>query len=357
MIRIDGSMLEGGGSIVRNSIALSALFNTPIELYNIRAKRSKPGLRNQHTYAIKAISEICNAKVEGLRVGSEQVKFYPGKIQSGEFKIDVKTAGSLTLLLQAIIPVAAHAPDPVKLLMKGGTDVPMAPPYDYMHHVYVPIMKQIGVEITLCFGRRGHYPKGGGTLSCDIEPVLRMKPIEYKFDKPQKIKCICGKAHVVQLPKHIADRMISAAIKKLKEHNLEVDVIERDCPEPKYDTHVGPGTGITLWACTNHGTILAGDGLGKRGLLAEKVGETAATNLISQIKSERPIDYHLADQLIIWMAISDFPSVVDTCKITLHTLTNIEIIKQISNAEFTIEGSEGNPGIIYCEPNYIRKSN
>lgn len=352
MIRIDGSILEGGGSIVRNSVALSALFNIPIEISNIRAKRSRPGLRNQHMHAIKAIGDICDAKIEGLNVGSKLIRFYPGEIKGGEYKIDVKTAGSLSLLLQAIMPVAAHAPNPIKLLMKGGTDVPMAPPYDYMVQVYLPMLQKIGVEVTMCLGRRGHYPKGGGTLSCDIEPVLRMKPIEYKLNSPLEINSINGKAHAVKLPEHIADRMIHSANEKLKENKLEIGFIEKDWSDPKYDTHFGSGTGITLWSCTNQGTILAGDCLGKKGLPAEQVGKIAAINIITQIKAGKPIDFHLADQLIIWMAISDFPSVIDTNQITLHTLTNIEIVRKLSKAEFTIEGSEGNPGKISCEPNF-----
>ncbi|NHJ46542.1 MAG: RNA 3'-terminal phosphate cyclase [Asgard group archaeon] len=353
-ITIDGSILEGGGSIIRNSVALSAVFQKPIEIKNVRAKRSRPGLRNQHTFAVRAIGEICNAKMEGVNVGSDYLRFIPGKISGGEFKVDVQTAGSLTLLLQAILPVAANAPETVKLLLKGGTDVPMAPPYDYLRYVFIPTIEKLGVEITLCVGRRGHYPKGGGTISCDIEPALRMKPLDFAFDKPTEAKCICGRAHAVQLPSHIADRMINAAITELKTHKLNVGVIEREWEEPKYDPHAGPGTGITLWACTNHGTLISGDSLGKKGVPAETVGKTAAQNLISQLKTKRPIDYHLADQLIIWMGLSQFPSVIDTSEITLHTLTNIHILEKLSNAKFEIKGSEGEPGIISCEPNYIQ---
>ncbi|NHK30372.1 MAG: RNA 3'-terminal phosphate cyclase [Asgard group archaeon] len=355
MITIDGSILEGGGSIVRNSIALAAVYQKPIEIINIRAKRSKPGLRNQHMFVIKAIGEMCNAEMKGVQVGSDYIKFNPGKISGGDFKVDVQTAGSLTLLLQALIPVAVHAPDPVKLLLKGGTDVPMAPPYDYFKHVFIPTLEKLGLDISLCVGRRGHYPKGGGTISCDISPLLRMKPLMFKFKDPIKVDCICGNAYAVRLPSHIPDRMIKTAIAELKERNYKVGVIEREWYEPKYDPHIGAGTGITLWACTNHGTIIAGDGLGKVGISAEDVAKTAVKNLVEQLKTGRPIDYHLADQLIIWMGLSEFPSVIDTSRITLHTLTNIHIIEKLSRTKFEVEGSEGKPGIISCEPNNISK--
>jgi len=350
MIKIDGSMLEGGGAIIRNSIALSAIRNQPIEITNIRANRPKPGLRNQHMYVIKTIGDICDAKIESVSVGSKEIRFFPGKIKGGEYKVDVQTAGSLTLLLQAIIPVAIHAPDTVKLLMKGGTDVAWSPPLDYMRYIYAPMMKKLGLNITLCVGRRGHYPKGGGTLSCDIEPLLRMKPIQFKFDEEMKIDCICGRAHAVKLPPTIADRMIDSAIKVLEKNNYQVGAIERECPEPKYDTHIAPGTGIVLWSCNNYGTILAGDCLGKKGLPAEEVGKIAARNLIEQLKIGKPIDYHLADQLIIWMGLSDFPSVIETTKITSHTLTNIELLRIIAKSKFEVQGNEGELGIIYCDP-------
>jgi RNA 3'-phosphate cyclase len=350
MMKIDGSMLEGGGAIIRNSIALSAIRKQPITITNIRANRPKAGLRNQHMFVIKTIGDMCDARIENVHVGSKEIQFFPGEIKGGEYKVDVQTAGSLTLLLQAIIPVAIHAPNTVKLLMKGGTDVAWSPPLDYMRYVYIPMMEKIGLNITLCVGRRGHYPKGGGTLSCDIEPLYHMRPIEYKFDDPFKVDCICGHAHAVKLPSTIVDRMINSATKELKKHNYKISVIESECPEPKYDTHIAPGTGIILWSCNNYGTILAGDCLGKKGLPAEKVGEIAAKNLIEQLKTEKPIDYHLADQMIIWMGLSAFPSVIETTKITSHTLTNIELLKIIAKSKFDVKGKLGQPGTIYCEP-------
>ncbi|MFW9923897.1 MAG: RNA 3'-terminal phosphate cyclase [Candidatus Thorarchaeota archaeon] len=147
--------------------------------------------------------------------------------------------------------------------------------------------------------------------------------------------------------------MVDSAISILQKNDFEIGAFEKECYEEKYDTHIGPGTGITIWACNNYGTILAGDGLGEKGLPAEKVGEIAAMNLLSQLKAKRPIDFHLADQLIIWMGISDFPSVINTSKITLHTLTNIEIVKILSGAQFIVNGKEGEPGIIECEPSYL----
>ncbi|NHJ86986.1 MAG: RNA 3'-phosphate cyclase, partial [Asgard group archaeon] len=244
--KIDGSMLEGGGAIVRNSIALSILFKQPIEIFNIRAKRSKPGLRNQHAFVIRTLAEICGATIEGVEVGSMNIRFFPDEIKAGEFKVDVQTAGSLTLLLQAIIPVAAHATNSIRLLLKGGTDVPWSPPYDYLRYVYLPMMKKIGLETTLCIGRRGHYPKGGGTLTCDIAPLSRAKPIQFDLTPPFEIEDIYGRVHCIKLPETIADRMIDSAEKTLQKNNLNINSIEKECPDPKYDPHLGPGTGITL---------------------------------------------------------------------------------------------------------------
>ncbi|MFW9924688.1 MAG: RNA 3'-terminal phosphate cyclase [Candidatus Thorarchaeota archaeon] len=172
IIKIDGSMLEGGGAILRNSVALSALYQQPIDVFNIRANREKSGLRSQHAKVIESIGKICDAEIKGVFVGSERISFIPGELKGGEYEIDIGTAGSLTLLLLALIPVATKCPSKVKLLLTGGTDVNWSPPLDYLRYVYKPMMEKLGVEITLCVGRRGHYPKGGGKISCDIEPVI-----------------------------------------------------------------------------------------------------------------------------------------------------------------------------------------
>lgn len=352
LIKIDGSILEGGGAILRNAVSLSAIFQKPLEVYNIRAKRSNPGLRYQHAHVIRAIAQLSNGETEGVRVGSKKIRFYPQKLRGGEFSIDVGTAGSLSLLLMAIFPVAALAKSPVTLHLRGGTDVKWSPPIDYMKYVYLPMMEKIGVNAKLTIKRRGHYPKGGGLIDCEIQPTEGLKTINYKLekDKPLKIDCICGRAHAVKLPKHVVERMVSAASKELKQHNYSIGVIEEDWSKSKQNGPLGPGAGITLWACTNYDTILAGDGLGERGLPAEKVGQTAAKNLIEQLEVGRPIDYHLADQLIVWMGLSSEPSAIDTTKITLHTLTNIEIIKKFTNGSFEVQGSQGAPGVIHCRP-------
>ena len=350
IVKIDGSIFEGGGSIVRNAVALSALFQKPIEIFNIRANRENPGLRNQHAFAVKAIANLCDAQTEGVIVGSSKLKFYPGKIKGGEYEIDVKTAGSLTLLLQAILPVAACAPKATTLIMKGGTDVPMAPPIDYIKFVFLPMMEKLGLNVSLSVKRRGHYPKGGGLITCIIKPVTQMKPIQFKFNYPLKVEDINGFVHVIHLPLSIADRMVSSANEILQKQHYKITTIQKDCLDSSDKSSIGSGTGIILCAKTNYDTIIAGNGLGEKGLAAEKVGQLAATMLINQLQTGKPIDYHLADQLIIWMGISKFPSIIDTSQITLHALTNIEIIKKFSPAKFEIIGIEGKPGSIICTP-------
>jgi len=350
-VQIDGSLMEGGGSIVRNAIALSALLKKPVKIRNIRAKRSKPGLRNQHLHVVKAIGKICQAEIEGAFIGSQCISFIPGETRGGTFQIDVQTAGSLTLLLQALIPVASFAPEPVKLLLKGGTDVPMAPPFDFFKNVYLFTLQKLGLDVTVCLGRRGHYPKGGGIISCDINPIERLKPISFDGTKNCNPLQIKGIAHAVQLPCHIAERMLSSAATFLQKKGYQLGKLKKDCPEQKYDPHIGPGTGITLWAETDCGTFLSGSGLGKKGLPAETVGESAAKELHNQLQTKCPVDYHLADQLILWMAIVPSPSVIKTSKITLHTLTNIAIVKRFIDINFQVDGAEGTMGVIRSEVN------
>jgi RNA 3'-phosphate cyclase len=350
IVKIDGSLMEGGGSILRTAVPLSAILKQPIEIYNIRANRSTPGLRNQHLHVIKAIAEIANAKTMGVSKGSEKISFFPSNLQGGDFNIDVGTAGSLSLLLQAIIPVAAFAPEETNLKLRGGTDVKWSPPIDYMSKVYLPMLEKIGLSAIICIGRRGHYPKGGGLVSCQVDTIDHLEPIRFKYDESITIESIEGKAHAVQLPRHISERMIDTATSYLVKKGYTVGKIEDESYEKRYDPHIAPGAGITLWAKTNVGTIIAGDALGERGIPAETVGRKAAQNLDNQLQTGHPVDYHLTDQLILWMALQKKEAIIDTTKITSHALTNIEIVKQLVEAYFTVSGEKGQPGIIKYKP-------
>ncbi|RLF10861.1 MAG: RNA 3'-phosphate cyclase, partial [Thermoprotei archaeon] len=177
VVEIDGSMLEGGGQILRVSVALSAVSRVPVRVVNIRAKRSNPGIRPQHLTAIKAVAELVEARVEGLRVGSRELVFIPSRPRAGSFSFDVGTAGSTTLVLQSLMPAAALAPSRVIVEVKGGTNNPLAPPVDYVEKVLAPILLKMGYRCSLTTLRRGFYPRGGGIVRATLEPVEELSPI------------------------------------------------------------------------------------------------------------------------------------------------------------------------------------
>jgi len=177
LVEIDGSMGEGGGQILRTALALSAITGKPMRVYNIRARRDNPGLRPQHLTAVKAIAQICNARVKGAEVGSMTLEFYPSAIKGGSYTFDVGTAGSVPLVLQALLPVLAFADKPVTVKIRGGTDVPMAPTIDYVREVLARLTETLGYSFTIKVERRGHYPKGGGMVTVTVDqPPGGFKP-------------------------------------------------------------------------------------------------------------------------------------------------------------------------------------
>ena len=169
MIEIDGSYGEGGGSVLRIATALSALCSKPVKIYNIRSKRPKPGLMPQHLNAVKAVAKLSNANLSGLEIGSTELKFQPGKLTPGNYSIDVKTAGSITLILQAFMIPAAFTGGPVKITLIGGTDLRWSPSIDYFRNVTLPILKLMGYDAKTKLMKRGHYPRGGGIWNITVD--------------------------------------------------------------------------------------------------------------------------------------------------------------------------------------------
>ncbi len=320
MLEIDGSYGEGGGQILRTSIALSAVLKKPVKIYNIRANRPKPGLAPQHYTGIKAMCTLCNADVEGLSIGSREVFFSPKEIKSGSYEIDIKTAGSISLILQTVLLPCLFADGSVELLIKGGTDVKFAPPIDYVKNVLIPILGKMGANINMEVLRRGYYPKGGGIVKVYIEPVKELKPIEL-LERGKFIN-IEGVAHSLNLPCHIVEREARSATKILENAGLRAN-IKLECKR-----NFSQGTGITIWA-NYENTVLGSSSLGEKGKRAEIVGEEAAKKLLEEIKSNATVDIHLADQLIPFVALACGSSVYTVRETTNHLKTNIAIVEKI----------------------------
>jgi RNA 3'-phosphate cyclase len=348
MIEIDGSQLEGGGSIVRISTALAALIQTPIRIYQIRAKRDKPGLRPQHLEGLRALAQLCEGKLEGDTLDSMEIKFYPGPIQARGINVNIKTAGGIGLVLQSLMIPAAFSNGTVFIDFKGGaTDGPLAPPIDFMKNVTLPILKKMGYRGEVECVRRGHYPRGGGIVRARIEPVEKLQAL--RLTEPGDVIKISGLAHCVRLPSNIATRMAHAASTELIRAGYSKVQVKTEYYPPDKDPHIGPGAGITLWAETSGGAILGSSSLGRPGKPAEQVGREAAHALIKQLKTGCAVDSHLTDQLIPYMALAEGVSEITSAELTSHTLTNIALVEQILRVKFEVQGELGQTGKIRVE--------
>ncbi|MFP4000338.1 MAG: RNA 3'-terminal phosphate cyclase [Thermoplasmata archaeon] len=331
-MEIDGSHGEGGGQILRTALALSMVKGRDIEVRNIRANRSNPGLSHQHLKAIEAASEISDAKVEGLEKGSKKITFEPREIEGGVYNFDIGTAGSLTLLLQALIPPALKAKEEVTLKVRGGTDVKWSPLYDYFENVFLELLRHMNADIESELIKRGHYPKGGGKVKVTIK-TSEMEDITIS----EGIERIEGRAFVSELPEHIAKRMKKQVLKEFIELDTSISV-------ESYGS-ASPGTGIVIW--TRGGKLLGKGVLGEKGVPAEKVSQEAVKGLKKDIESNVDLDPHAADQLIPFLALTDEDGVLTTRKMTGHLETNVWLVNRFFDDQIELLENEHRVEIRY----------
>ena len=340
MIEVDGGLGEGGGQVIRTAVALAAVLSKEIHVFNIRAGRAEPGIKAQHLTGVKAAAELSSGHLEGLAIGSTEFVFKPGKLRAGTFKFDVGTAGSVTLVLQTLMPILAFAPGPVELEITGGTDVKWSPPIDYVRLVKLPILKKLGYQCELELMRRGHYPKGGGLVRFSTPVTSTLFALTGKRSGP--ISEIRGVSHVVALPRHVAERQTAAAKKTLEAANLSLPSIELEVVDDRRQT--GPGSGIVLCAQTQDGSILGSDDLGERGRPAEEVGATAGKILVEEIQSGAILDRHMGDMIVPYLILAEGVSEVSIARVTQHTKTNIKVAEWLTGSRFELEGEIDLPG-------------
>ena len=268
MIEIDGSMGEGGGQIVRSSLALSMVTGTPVRLTNIRARRNNPGLARQHLTALHAARQISGAGVEGAELHSRELVFGPGVVQPGEYTFDVGTAGSTSLVLQTVLPALMIANAPSQLRLIGGTHNMLAPPFDYLANVYLPLVERMGPRFRCELVRHGFYPAGGGEVTVHVQPQSELATFELL--NRGKLCRRAARAIVSCLPLHIAEREIGTLRSKLgwkkKELRAE-DVVSH-----------GPGNVMLATLEFEHLTEMFA-GFGKKGVSAERVAGAVAKRL------------------------------------------------------------------------------
>ncbi|RTZ67360.1 MAG: RNA 3'-terminal phosphate cyclase [Aquificaceae bacterium] len=348
-IVIDGSIGEGGGQILRTALFMSALLTIPVEIKNIRIKRKPKGLKKQHLGVIKALKYITNAKVEGDYEGSTSLVFEPKTLKSGAYRINLETAGSISLFFQTVLPLSFFVPKRFLIAVKGGTDVENAPTVDWVQNVFLPILEPLANRVSFRVIRRGFYPEGGGFVSLQVESKLQyplygldeirtfarshLKIEKNSQGRIEKIRGI-SVAHKHLQERKVAERQRLGAIEFIKEKlgrkaSISNFYVDADCL----------GTSVTLWIKDDKGNILGSDSKGKKGKLAEIVGKEAAEKLIEDWESGATVDRHLADHLIPILAIVG--GTIKVPKFTSHLLTNIEVVKHFVGDIFEIDQSEG----------------
>jgi RNA 3'-terminal phosphate cyclase (ATP) len=301
---------------------------------------------------VAAVAKLVDAKVIGLEIGSSWIEFLPQNPKGGTFKIDVGTAGSTSLVFQALAPVACYAPSEVSLELIGGTDVPWSPTFDYLNLIFLPTLEKMGCRISAQLIRRGHYPKGGGVVRFTIAPITdKVKAIV--LDQFGEVESIDGMSHAVRLPEHVAIRQAEAAQDRLTKAGFTEVGIEIWYRENEIH-HLGPGSGIALRALTTKNALIGADALGERGKPAEKVGFEAADKLLISLKKKSAVDSNLSDMLIPYMAVADGKSVILTSELSLHAKTNIAVTEKFLETKFIVTQRNGNM-TISCEGTGLRR--
>ena len=359
MIKIQGDYLEGGGQILRTALTLSTITQKPFEIHDIRKGRKDSGLKNQHLYCVKSLQELCSANAEGAELGSLWLKYYPKKIVAKNLNIDIETAGSITLLMQALLLPSMFVSKPIKITITGGTDTKWSQPFDYFNNILLPQLQRFA-KISAKLFQRGYYPKGNGKVEIKINPKFKLNDFssfeEFHNHLKQHINPydLIEQHNLIQIKgiSHASKNLETARVAERQAHSSQA-ILGKKFNVPikiysEYQDTLSTGSGITLWAIfskhkddidENNPIRLGADALGEQGKKAEIVGEEAAKNLIKEIESKAPVDRHLADQILPFIALIG-NSKIKVSEITNHCRANIYTIHQFFGEIFEIDENE-----------------
>lgn len=318
MIEIDGS--KGGGQLLRTALTLSAVKQEGFRIENIRGSRPNPGLKNQHLECVKAVKRLCNAEAEGDELNSETLEFRPGDLENRSFTANIGTAGSITLLLDTVLPIASQFSSSLRLTAKGGTDVKWSPTLDYMKHVKLPLLRKFGVKAEVSRERTGYYPAGGGEVELNTREhsLRRIELVERgeleRFE-------VYSRASEDLRAQEVADRQADEAARMLKNSHISVPLEKK----VSYEEADSPGSSLLVKAV--YGESIAGfDALGEQGKRAEKVAKDAVQEFKSFHSGEAAVDRYMADQLLVFMAIIE--GKIRVPEVTSHVQTSLEMLER-----------------------------
>lgn len=314
---IDGAQGEGGGQILRTSIGLSLVTGDAIQIDHIRAGRQRPGLLRQHLTAVLAACEISDAEASGASLGSRSLTFRPGAVQPGTYRFAVGTAGSATLVLQTVLPALLVARGPSQVTVEGGTHNPSAPTFDFLSRSFLPLIERMGPRVSARLERYGFYPAGGGRIVVDIEPAERLTPLD--LTERGDVHAVEVRALVANLPGKIGQRELKVVAKAL------------GGPEDAYSMRqiqdsAGPGNVLFATVQTAALTTVVTE-FGMKGRPAQRVASGVATAVQAYLASDAPVGPHLADQLLVPLALAR-GGVFRATEWTPHAQTNAEVIER-----------------------------
>lgn len=329
-VSIDGAMGEGGGQVLRSSLTLAMLTGNRVDITRIRAGRPKPGLMRQHRMSVEAAAAICGGEAEGAELGSTSLRFTPGRVRAGDYAFAIATAGSANLVLQTILLPLVLADGPSTVTLEGGTHNPMAPPFDFLVHTFLPVLARMGAKVTLSLERHGFVPAGGGRMTVRIEPVAKLSPVELTSRGP--VIKQSGRVIISNLEGKLAyrQRTALAAAMAMSEEDIAVESVRS----------AGPGNVLQLTIDTgDHCEVVTG--FGERRTGTEKIVAEMVREAKGYVESDASVGIHLADQLLLPFAIAGGGRFT-TAEVTAHTTTNAKVIESFLPLRVTFEeGARG----------------
>ena len=335
---VDGSYGEGGGQILRTALALATLMQKTVRISNIRANRKDPGLRPQHLASIEAITSLCDAETENLVIGSSEVVYRPGTLRHKSLQIDVGTAGSITLILQLLVPTVSLGGLDLDLKITGGTDVRWSPTIDYFRHVVLPAYRRVGVDANVSVIQRGFYPKGGGKVTVSIKRASEVRPVALLKREESGVGIISSCS---LLPSHVAERQLRSAATYLSRNGIEVSQ-----QHVEVNHSLSPGSSITVFSVGQDGMFIGGDAIGAPGKPAEAVGRRAAEIFVEAYESGAPLDSHVGDMIIMPLALARGESTFWVSRASEHLRTNLYVARLISSLEYDVSNRVNGSAIV-----------
>jgi RNA 3'-phosphate cyclase len=325
---VDGSYGEGGGQILRTALAFLVITGKPVRVSKIRAGREVPGLRRQHVSSLKVLRAIFDSRLEGVEEGSSEVSFVPGPPRADSTTLDMKTAASITLVLQAVVPAVALTRSKLTLDLMGGTDVPWSPTFDYLEAVVRRAYLEMGIKFSVRALRRGYYPRGGGRAVVSVGPCEALRPL--RLTGPAQVRAVELASRCAMLPRHVAERQLNSAAVLLEEEGFRIG--GKLISEEPADS---PGSSVLVSSCSDT-FLLGSDELGARGRPSEEVGSAAAKRFAAYVRAGACVDDNLADMLIPLLSLASGPSALRVARISKHLDTGFYIARLFSSSEFSV---------------------